>query len=198
MFYIFCVLITFPSSTYYVCGTVGVDLCHVQSCDFSPKNREPPTPKTQFLHTRNAAITSYGDDWNFTKRRQRSIIIPVTDRRGFFSITCIANLPHNLVPDIGNLSSTPHTHWFSAMTAFVLHPKHTGNCSLRFIPHTNGAWQLQPLLYSAQKLVFGNDSLGSISHKLVTCNNCQFYLTVLTILRPKVDNFLTDWALSFL
>lgn len=57
MFYIFCVLITFPSSTYYVCGTVGVDLCHVQSCDFSPKNREPPTPKTQFLHTRNAAIT---------------------------------------------------------------------------------------------------------------------------------------------
>lgn len=36
----------------------------------------------------------------------------------FFSITCIANLPHNLVPDIGNLSSTPHTHWFSAMTAF--------------------------------------------------------------------------------
>lgn len=133
-----------------------------------------------------------------TKRRQRSIIIPVTDRRGFFSITCIANLPHNLVPDIGNLSSTPHTHWFSAMTAFVLHPKHTGNCSLRFIPHTNGAWQLQPLLYSAQKLVSGNDSLGSISHKLVTCNNCQFYLTVLTILRPKVDNFLTDWPLSFL
>lgn len=198
MFYIFCVLITFPSSTYYVCGTVGVDLCHVQSCDFSPKNREPPTPKTQFLHTRNAAITSYGDDWNFTKRRQRSIIIPVTDRRGFFSITCIANLPHNLVPDIGNLSTTPHTHWFSAMTAFVLHPKHTGNCSLRFIPHTNGAWQLQPLLYSAQKLVSGNDSLGSISHKLVTCNNCQFYLTVLTILRPKVDNFLTDWPLSFL
>lgn len=198
MFYIFCVLITFPSSTYYVCGTVGVDLCHVQSCDFSPKNREPPTPKTQFLHTRNAAITSYGDDWNFTKRRQRSIFIPVTDRRGFFSITCIANLPHNLVPDIGNLSTTPHTHWFSAMTAFVLHPKHTGNCSLRFIPHTNGAWQLQPLLYSAQKLVSGNDSLGSISHKLVTCNNCQFNLTVLTILRPKVDNFLTDWALSFL
>lgn len=198
MFYIFCVLITFPSSTYYVCGTVGVDLCHVQSCDFSPKNREPPTPKTQFLHTRNAAITSYGDDWNFTKRRQRSIFIPVTDRRGFFSITCIANLPHNLVPDIGNLSTTPHTHWFSAMTAFVLHPKHTGNCSLRFIPHTNGAWQLQPLLYSAQKLVSGNDSLGSISHKLVTCNNCQFYLTVLTILRPKVDNFLTDWPLSFL
>lgn len=37
---------------------------------------------------------------------------------GFFSITCIANLPHNLVPDIGNLSTTPHTHWFSAMTAF--------------------------------------------------------------------------------
>lgn len=198
MFYIFCVLITFPSSTYYVCGTVGVDLCHVQSCGFSPKNREPPTPKTQFLHTRNAAITSSGDDWNFTKRRQRSIIIPVTDRRGFFSITCIANLPHNLVPDIGNLSSTPHTHWFSAMTAFVLLPKHTGNCSLRFIPHTNGAWQLQPLLYSAQKLVSCNDSLGSISHKLVTCNNCQFYLTVLTILRPKVDNFLTDWPLSFL
>lgn len=117
---------------------------------------------------------------------------------GFFSITCIANLPHNLVPDIGNLSTTPHTHWFSAMTAFVLHPKHTGNCSLRFIPHTNGAWQLQPLLYSAQKLVSGNDSLGSISHKLVTCNNCQFYLTVLTILRPKVDNFLTDRPLSFL
>lgn len=140
MFYIFCVLITFPSSAYYVCGTVGVDLCHVQSCDFSPKNREPPTPKTQFLHTRNAAITSSGDDWNFTKRRQRSIIIPVTDRRGFFSITCIANLPHNLVPDIGNLSTTPHTHWFSAMTAFVLHPKHTGNCSLRFI--TSHKWCL--------------------------------------------------------
>lgn len=116
----------------------------------------------------------------------------------FFSITCIANLPHNLVPDIGNLSTTPHTHWFSAMTAFVLHPKHTDNCSLRFIPQTNGSRQLQPLLYSAQKLVSGNDSLGSISHKLVTCNNCQFNLTVLTILRPKVDNFLTDWALSFL
>lgn len=59
---------------------------------------------------------------------------------GFFSITCIANLPHNLVPDIGNLSTTPHTHWFSAMTAFVLHPKHTGNCSLRFI--TSHKWCL--------------------------------------------------------
>lgn len=200
MFYIFCVLITFPSSTYYVCGTVGVDLCHVQSCDFSPKNREPPTPKTQFLHTRNAAITSYGDDWNFTKRRQRSIFIPVTDRRGFFSITCIANLPHNLVPDIGNLSTTPHTHWFSAMTAFwqFYIPNTLAIAVFALYPHTNGSWQLQPLLYSAQKLVSGNDSLGSISHKLVTCNNCQFYLTVLTILRPKVDNFLTDRPLSFL
>lgn len=152
MFYIFCVLITFPSSTYYVCGTVGVDLCHVQSCDFSPKNREPPTPKTQFLHTRNAAITSSGDDWNFTKRRQRSIFIPVTDRRGFFSITCIANLPHNLVPDIGNLSSTPHTHWFSAMTAFWQF----------YIPNTLAIAVFA--LYLTQ-MVPGNCSLCSIAHK---------------------------------
>lgn len=58
MFYIFCVLITFPSSTYYVCGTVGVDLCHVQSCDFSPKNREQPNFCTQeMLQLRHMEMT---------------------------------------------------------------------------------------------------------------------------------------------
>lgn len=118
MFYIFCVLITFPSSTYYVCGTVGVDLCHVQSCDFSPKNREPPTPKTQFLHTRNAAITLMEMTETLQKGDREAYLSQLLIGVFFFSITCIANLPHNLVPDIGNLSSTPHTHWFSAMTAF--------------------------------------------------------------------------------
>lgn len=71
---------------------------------------------------------------------------------GFFSITCIANLPYNLVPDIGNLSPTPHTHWFSAMTAFWQF----------YIPNTLAIAVFA--LYLTQ-MVPGNCSLCSIAHK---------------------------------
>lgn len=45
MFYIFCVLITFPSSTYYVCGTVGVDLCKMCNLVISRPKIESHQPQ---------------------------------------------------------------------------------------------------------------------------------------------------------